>query len=401
MNNLLDKKILLVICGGISAYKSLEVIRLLKKKGAKVKAILTKSAKEFVTPLSVASLSQEKVYVDLFNSENEAEMDHISLSRWCDLILIVPATANTISKLSSGSSDDLASTVILASDKNIFLTPAMNVRMWEHPSTKENINKLKEYGYGIIGPEIGDMACGEFGEGKMSEPTKIVKQIENYFIRLYQNKNFKALVTAGPTNEYIDPVRFITNKSSGKQGFAIAKSLSKRGFETTLISGPTNLKVDKSINFIQVETADQMFKATQNSLPADVAIFSAAVADFKVKEKNNEKIKKNDYQNLSLEKNIDILNYISNHNSSRPKLVIGFAAETHNIKNNAEKKLIEKNCDWIIANDVSNKSIGFGSDFNEVTIFYKDKNIIDEKLSMKTKSKISDEIVDRVIDQLN
>tara|TARA_B110000438_G_scaffold300215_1_gene352083 strand:+ start:2320 stop:3525 length:1206 start_codon:yes stop_codon:yes gene_type:complete len=401
MNNLLDKKILLVICGGISAYKSLEVIRLLKKKGAKVKAILTKSAKEFVTPLSVASLSQEKVYVDLFNSENEAEMDHISLSRWCDLILIVPATANTISKLSSGSSDDLASTVILASDKHIFLTPAMNVRMWEHPSTKENINKLKEYGYGIIGPEIGDMACGEFGEGKMSEPTKIVKQIENYFIRLYQNKNFKALVTAGPTNEYIDPVRFITNKSSGKQGFAIAKSLSKRGFETTLISGPTNLKVDKSINFIQVETADQMFKATQNSLPADVAIFSAAVADFKVKEKNNEKIKKNDYQNLSLEKNIDILNYISNHNSNRPKLVIGFAAETHNIKNNAEKKLIEKNCDWIIANDVSNKSIGFGSDFNEVTIFYKDKNIINEKLSMKTKSKISDEIVDRVIDQLN
>ena len=401
MNNLLDKKILLVICGGISAYKSLEVIRLLKKKGAKVKAILTKSAKEFVTPLSVASLSQEKVYVDLFNSENEAEMDHISLSRWCDLILIVPATANTISKLSSGSSDDLASTVILASDKHIFLTPAMNVRMWEHPSTKENINKLKEYGYGIIGPEIGDMACGEFGEGKMSEPTKIVKQIENYFIRLYQNKNFKALVTAGPTNEYIDPVRFITNKSSGKQGFAIAKSLSKRGFETTLISGPTNLKVDKSINFIQVETADQMFKATQNSLPADVAIFSAAVADFKVKEKNNEKIKKNDYQNLSLEKNIDILNYISNHNSNRPKLVIGFAAETHNIKNNAKKKLIEKNCDWIIANDVSNKSIGFGSDFNEVTIFYKDKNIIDEKLSMKTKSKISDEIVDRVIDQLN
>ena len=401
MNNLLDKKILLVICGGISAYKSLEVIRLLKKKGAKVKAILTKSAKEFVTPLSVASLSQEKVYVDLFNSENEAEMDHISLSRWCDLILIVPATANTISKLSSGSSDDLASTVILASDKNIFLTPAMNVRMWEHPSTKENVNKLKEYGYGIIGPEIGDMACGEFGEGKMSEPTKIVKQIENYFIRLYQNKNFKALVTAGPTNEYIDPVRFITNKSSGKQGFAIAKSLSKRGFETTLISGPTNLKVDKSINFIQVETADQMFKATQNSLPADVAIFSAAVADFKVKEKNNEKIKKKDYQNLSLEKNIDILNYISNHNSSRPKLVIGFAAETHNIKNNAKKKLMEKNCDWIIANDVSNKSIGFGSDFNEVTIFYKDKNIIDEKLSMKTKSKISDEIVDRVIDQLN
>ena len=401
MNNLLDKKILLVICGGISAYKSLEVIRFLKIKGAKIKTILTKSAKEFVTPLSVTSLSQEKVYDELFNPENEAEMNHISLSRWCDLILVVPATANTISKLSSGSADDLASTVILASDKHIFLTPAMNVRMWEHPSTKENINKLKRFAYKIIGPEIGDMACGEFGEGKMTDPIEIVKQIENYFIELYQNKNFKALVTAGPTNEYIDPVRFITNKSSGKQGFALAKSLSKRGFETTLISGPTNLRADEGINFIEVETAEQMFKATQNNLPADVAIFSAAVSDFKVKDQKDQKIKKEDYINLNLEKNIDILNYISNHNSHRPKLVIGFAAETHNIKNNAEKKLLEKNCDWIVANDVSDKSIGFKSDFNEVTIFYKNKNFARETLNKKTKSEISDEIVDRVISQLN
>jgi phosphopantothenoylcysteine decarboxylase/phosphopantothenate--cysteine ligase len=401
MNNLLDKKILLVICGGISAYKSLEVIRFLKIKGAKIKTILTKSAKEFVTPLSVTSLSQEKVYDELFNPENEAEMNHISLSRWCDLILVVPATANTISKLSSGSADDLASTVILASDKHIFLTPAMNVRMWEHPSTKENINKLKRFSYKIIGPEIGDMACGEFGEGKMTDPIEIVKQIENYFIELYQNKKFKALVTAGPTNEYIDPVRFITNKSSGKQGFALAKSLSKRGFETTLISGPTNLRADEGINFIEVETAEQMFKATQNNLPADVAIFSAAVSDFKVKDQKDQKIKKEDYINLNLEKNIDILNYISNHNSHRPKLVIGFAAETHNIKNNAEKKLLEKNCDWIVANDVSDKSIGFKSDFNEVTIFYKNKNFARETLNKKTKSEISDEIVDRVISQLN
>ena len=401
MNNLLDKKILLVICGGISAYKSLEVIRFLKIKGAKVKTILTKSAKEFVTPLSVTSLSQEKVYDELFNPENEAEMNHISLSRWCDLILVVPATANTISKLSSGSADDLASTVILASDKHIFLTPAMNVRMWEHPSTKENINKLKRFSYKIIGPEIGDMACGEFGEGKMTDPIEIVKQIENYFIELYQNKKFKALVTAGPTNEYIDPVRFITNKSSGKQGFALAKSLSKRGFETTLISGPTNLRADEGINFIEVETAEQMFKATQNNLPADVAIFSAAVSDFKVKDQKDQKIKKEDYINLNLEKNIDILNYISNHNLYRPKLVIGFAAETNNIENNAEKKLLEKNCDWIIANDVSDKSIGFGSDFNEVTIFYKNKNFARETLNKKTKSEISDEIVDRVISQLN
>ena len=401
MNNLLEKKILLIICGGISAYKSLELIRSLKKRGATVKTILTKNAKQFITPLSVTSLSQEKVYEDLFDAKSEAEMDHISLSRWSDVVIVAPVTANTISKLSTGSSDDLASTVILASDKDIFLTPAMNVRMWEHPSTKENLKKLKKFGYKIIGPEVGDMACGEFGEGKMTEPNTIIKEIENYFINLKQNKKFKALVTAGPTHEYIDPVRFITNKSSGKQGFELAKSLSKKGFETTLISGPTNLKVDKDINFIKVETADQMFKATQINLPADVAIFAAAVADFKIKEPEKQKIKKNDYLNLNLEKNIDILNYVSNHNSLRPKLVIGFAAETNNMKINAKNKLIEKNCDWIIANDVSNKSIGFESDFNEVTILYKNKKINDEKLSVKKKSEISDEIIDRVISQLN
>ena len=399
MNNLLEKKILLIICGGISAYKSLEIIRSLKKKGAKVKTILTKSAKEFVTPLSVASLSQEKVYDDLFNPENEAEMDHISLSRWSDVILVAPATANTISKLSTGSSDDLASTVMIASDKDIFLTPAMNVRMWEHPSTKENLNKLKKFGFKIIGPEVGDMACGEFGEGKMTEPNEIVRQIENYFFHINQSKKFKALVTAGPTREYIDPIRFITNKSSGKQGFELAKSLSKKGFETTLISGPTNLKISKDINFIKVETADQMFKETQNNLPVDVAIFSAAVSDFKIREKNKQKIKKEDYINLDLEKNVDILNYVSNHNSLRPKLVIGFAAETNNLKNYAEKKLMEKNCDWIIANDVSNKSIGFDSDFNEVTIFYKNKKI--EKIPKMKKTLIADKIVNRVIYQIN
>jgi phosphopantothenoylcysteine decarboxylase / phosphopantothenate---cysteine ligase len=401
MNNLSQKKILLIICGGISAYKSLELIRLLKKKGVELKTILTKSAKEFVTSLSVASLSKGKVYDDLFNTENEAEMDHISLSRWADVILVVPATANTISKLSSGSSDDLASTVILASDKDIFLTPAMNVRMWEHPSTKKNLNKLKSYGYKIIGPEIGNMACGEFGEGKMTEPKDIFQTIEIYFDGLNKNQKLKALVTAGPTNEYIDPVRFITNKSSGKQGYALAKSLTKRGFQTTLISGPTNLQIDSGINLIKVETADEMFKATQKNLPVDVAIFSAAVADFKIKERKNSKMKKQEYLNLNLEKNIDILNYVSKHNSLRPKLVIGFAAETHNIQANAEKKLVEKNCDWIIANDVSNNSIGFDSDFNEVSIFYKDREIKNEKLAIKKKSEISEEIIDRVINQLN
>ena len=401
MNNLLGKKILLIVCGGISAYKSLDLIRSFKKKGAKIKTILTKSAKEFITPLSVASLSQEKVYSDLFNPENEAEMDHISLSRWSDVIIVAPTTANTISKLSAGSSDDLASTVILASDKKIFLAPAMNVRMWEHPSTKENIKKLKRFGYKFLGPKIGEMACGEFGEGKMMEPNEIVGYIENYLINFNKNKKYKALVTAGPTHEYIDPIRFIANKSSGKQGFELAKSLLKKGFETTLISGPTSLRIDNEINFIEVETADQMFKATQNNLPVDVAIFSAAVSDFKAIEKRKKKIKKKDYLNLNLEKNIDILNYVSNHNSLRPNIVIGFAAETNDIKSNAKKKLMEKNCDWIIANDVSNKAIGFGSDFNEVTIFYKNKKMADEKLDLKTKSKISDEIIDRIVNHLN
>jgi len=401
MKNLLNKKILLIICGGISAYKSLETIRLFKKNGAEIKTILTASAKEFITPLSVASLSQGKVYSDLFSIENETEMDHISLSRWADVILVAPATANTISKLAQGTTDDLASTVVLASNKNIYLAPAMNVRMWEHQSTKQNLDKLKDFEYRIIGPEIGDMACGEYGEGKMSDPSTIAAEINGYFLKQKNKKKFKALVTAGPTNEYIDPVRFITNKSSGKQGYEIAKSLSKKGFDTTLISGPTNLSVDKDIKLIKVETADEMLVATQENLPTDVAIFSAAVADYKINKKYKNKIKKQESLNLNLERNVDILNYVSNHNSMRPNLVIGFAAETNNIESNAEKKLNNKNCDWIIVNDVSNKDIGFNSDFNEVTIHYKNKDIKIEKLSYKKKSRISDEIVDRIIDQLN
>jgi phosphopantothenoylcysteine decarboxylase/phosphopantothenate--cysteine ligase len=399
MKNLKDKKILLVICGGISAYKSLETIRILKKVGCELKTILTKSSKEFVTPLSITSLSQGKVYDDLFSIENESEMDHINLSRWADLILVVPATANTISKLAKGSSEDLASTVILASNKPIFLVPAMNVRMWEHPSTKENLDILKNYSYKIIGPEIGEMACGEYGEGKMTEPVDIVNKIDDYLFTIKKNNKLKALVTAGPTKEYIDPVRFITNKSSGKQGYELAKSLSRNGFQTTLISGPTNLKVNEEIKLIKVETAEQMFKETQKNLPVDVAIFSAAVADFKVVEKKNLKIKKKDELTIKLEKNVDILSYVSNHNSMRPKLVIGFAAETNNLENNAIEKLNNKNCDMIIANDVSKQNIGFDSDFNEVTIFY--KNNKKEKLFAKNKSLISEEIVQRVNSQLN
>ena len=399
MNNIENKKILLIICGGISAYKSLEIIRLLKKRGAIVKSILTKSAKKFVTPLSVVSLSQEKVYDGLFSHENESEMDHISLSRWSDLILVAPVTANTISKLSAGSSDDLASTVILASNKEVFLVPAMNVRMWEHPSTKENLQKLKTFGYQVIGPEIGDMACGEYGEGKMTEPQDIISSLEQYFYSLKKNKKFKALVTAGPTHEYIDPVRYISNRSSGKQGYEIAKSLKKNGFETTLIAGPTNLDLIPGINQINVNSAEEMFNAVLDCLPTDVAIFSAAVSDFKIKNKEKYKIKKRESMNLSLEKNIDILSHISKHNSLRPKMVIGFAAETNNLTEYAKKKLSEKNCDWIIANDVSNPLIGFESDFNEVSIFY--KNMKYEKLPKMKKSLLAEKIVRRVISQLN
>ena len=401
MKNLTNKKILFIICGGVSAYKSLETIRLLKKNNTEIKTILTKSAKEFVTPLSIVSLSQGKVYDDLFNVQNETEMDHIALSRWADVIIVAPATANTISKLSHGSSEDLASTVILASNKQIFLVPAMNVRMWEHQSTKDNLETLKGYGYKLIGPVTGSMACGEFGEGKMSEPLEILNEINNFLSNRLINKKIRALVTAGPTNEYIDPVRFITNKSSGKQGYEIAKSLFKRGFDTTLISGPTNLSIDENINLIKVETAEEMFKATQKNLPTDIAIFSAAVADFKINRKNQNKIKKQENLTIKLEKNIDILNYISNHNSMRPKLVIGFAAETNDLNKNAISKLTNKNCDWIIANNVSKKNSGFESDYNEVTIHYKDSKLKKEKLSLKKKSEISEEIVDRIVSQIN
>ena len=400
MKNLLNKKILFIICGGVSAYKSLETIRLFKKHNAEIKTILTKSAKEFVTPLSVASLSQGKVYDDLFNVEDETEMDHIALSRWADVVIVAPATANTISKLSQGSSEDLASTVILASNKQIFLSPAMNVRMWEHKSTQNNINILKNYGYKFIGPVIGDMACGEFGEGKMSDPSEIFNEIYDFLNSKIKNKRISALVTAGPTKEYIDPVRYITNRSSGKQGYELAKSLHKKGFETTLITGPTNLKIDEDINLIKVETAEEMFRATQRNLPTDIAIFSAAVADFKINKKSQYKIKNRSLL-VNLERNVDILNYVSNHNSLRPKLVIGFAAETNDLEKNAKKKLSNKNCDWIIANNVSEKKIGFDSDYNEVTIYYKNPKNKKEKLFFKRKSEISDEIVDKIAAQIN
>ena len=399
MNFLDKKKILLIICGGIAAYKSLEIIRLLKKKGAFVKTILTKNAKRFVTPLSVVSLSQEKVYSDLFDYKNESEMDHISLSRWSDLLLIAPATANTISKLSYGLADDLAATVTLASNKQVFLAPAMNVRMWEHQSNKDNIKKLKSFGYKLIGPNIGDMACGEYGEGKMSEPSEILNLLEDHFKGLTNLKKKRALVTAGPTQEFLDPVRYITNRSSGKQGYEIANSLNKNGFDTTLISGPSSQIADDGVNLIKVKTAEDMFRETISNLPVDVAVFSAAVGDWKMKKYSKDKIKKIDNIVINLEKNIDILNNISNHNSLRPKLVIGFAAETENVHSSAKKKLLDKNCDWIIANDVSDETIGFESNENAVTIFYKNEE--KEDIKKTTKAHLANQIVDRILNHLN
>tara|TARA_Y100000591_G_scaffold318082_1_gene328530 strand:+ start:684 stop:1883 length:1200 start_codon:yes stop_codon:yes gene_type:complete len=399
MNYLENKKILIVICGGIAAYKSLEVIRLLKKKGAIVKTVLTKNAKKFVTPLSVVSLSQEKVYSDLFDYKNESEMDHISLSRWSDLILVAPATANTISKLSYGLADDLASTLILASNKQIFLAPAMNVRMWEHQANVENIKKLTKFKYKFIGPNIGDMACGEYGEGKMSEPKEILDSLNQYFQNQKETKKLKAIVTAGPTQEFIDPVRYITNRSSGKQGYAIANALNQNGFNTTLISGPSNQISDPEVNLIKVKTADEMFQQTLSNLPVDVAVFSAAVGDWKVKNFKKNKIKKNENISLVFEKNIDILSNISNHNSLRPKLVIGFAAETNDVDLNAKNKINQKNCDWIIANNVADNSIGFDSDDNAVTIFYKNKK--SEQIKRVNKKILANDIVNKIINQLN
>ena len=399
MNNLVNKKILLVICGGIAAYKSLELIRIFKKNNYQVKTILSKGAMEFITPLSVSSLSNEKVYTDLFDFKNEAEMDHISLSRWADIVLFAPVTANKIAQLSYGLAEDLATTVALASDKQIFLAPAMNVRMWENKLTKLNLEKLIDSGYKIIGPDIGEMACGEFGSGKFSDPMQIFSVIKNYFKNIEKNNKFKALVTAGPTREYIDPVRFITNKSSGKQGYAIADQLQKNGFETTLISGPTNLKPPDDIKFIYVDSAEEMYKKTIEVLPVDVAIFSAAVADFKVKVPYLKKIKKENFESLELGKTRDILDYTSKHNELRPKLVIGFAAETESIEKNSKKKLNEKNCDWIIANDVSNTEIGFDSDYNEVQIFRKNKSG-SENISLNTKEIIAKELVERISNEL-
>ena len=393
-----NKKILLVIGGGISAYKALDLVRLLKKKSADIKTILTKSGKNFVTPLSISALTKSKVYEDIFDANNESEMDHISLSRWADIILVLPATANFLSKLKSGRAEDLATTVILASNKDIILVPAMNVRMWLHKATQENFKTLVGYGYKFIGPTSGEMACGEYGEGKMSSPRQIFSYLSTYFKNknFLKKKNLSALVTSGPTREYIDPVRYISNESSGKQGYEIALALSKFGIKTTLIAGPSVTNTHKGLKIKKVKTADQMLLEVKKLLPVDIAICAAAVSDFKPKFTNKNKLKKDEIGPIKLKKNIDILNYLGKNNKLRPKIVVGFSAETNDLIKNSMVKLREKYCDFIIANDVSKKNTGFNVDYNKVSFIDKKGKI--ETISRNKKSYIASIIVKKIVD---
>jgi phosphopantothenoylcysteine decarboxylase/phosphopantothenate--cysteine ligase len=352
------KRILLIIGGGIAAYKTLELIRRLRERGTQVRVILTEAGAQFVTPLSVSSLAEDKVYQNLFDLTQESEMGHIALSRAADLVVVAPATADLIAKLAAGLAPDLASTALLATDKPVLLAPAMNVRMWEHAATVRNIAALKADGIRFVGPNEGEMACGEFGAGRMAEPDEIVAAIEarlNPDVRL---AGFKALVTAGPTQEPIDPVRYIAYRSSGKQGYAIASALSDAGADTVLVSGPVELQPPPRAKLIRVDTARQMWAACESQLPADIAICSAAVADWRPTLSANSKLKKRDAaQTIALTENPDILAGIAHH-KSRPSLVIGFAAETDDLIANARAKRTAKGCDWIIANDVSSGIMG-------------------------------------------
>ncbi len=402
-----NKKILLIIGGGIAAYKSLDLIRLLKKNHVEVRTILTKSGKEFVTPLSLTTLTKSKTFENIFDSESEAEIDHIALSRWADIILVMPTTANFMSKLTLGKAEDLATTVLLAADKDIVLVPAMNVRMWLHKATQSNLKILQDFGYLFLGPEKGEMACGEFGEGKMSSPRQIFVYLKNYFDKknIVKERNLKALVTAGPTREYIDPIRYISNESSGKQGYEIAIALNKLGINTTLITGPSKLVSPKGVKVKKIISADEMLSEVKKTLPVDLAVCTAAVVDFKPIEKSKNKIKKDklNFKSISFIKNNDILDFLSKNNKNRPQIVAGFSAETKSVIKNSTQKMKSKNCDLIFANDVSKKDIGFNSDFNKVSMIDQKGNI---KILQKNKksfiaNKIAQILLDKLIDDRN
>ena len=363
-----QKRVLLIIGGGIAAYKSLELIRLIKKSGLNVRVVLTKAACEFVTPLTAAALSGDKVYADLFDLTDETEMGHIMLSRQADLVVVAPATANLMAKAAMGQADDLASTLLLATDKRVLMAPAMNVRMWHHAATQRNLRQLRADGVLFTGPDEGDMACGEYGLGRMSEPEAILAAIQEQLALSQRLKDKKVVVTAGPTFEPLDPVRGLTNRSSGKQGYTIAARLAAEGADVTLVSGPVALPVPQGVKRIDVETAQQMFDAVHAQLPCDVFIAVAAVADWRPKEAATEKQKKTAEPELSVTfvKNPDILEAVSKHLELRPKLVIGFAAETNTLEDYAKAKLASKGCDAIVANNVADGV--FGSNLNNATL---------------------------------
>ncbi|MDJ0608240.1 MAG: bifunctional phosphopantothenoylcysteine decarboxylase/phosphopantothenate--cysteine ligase CoaBC [Kiloniellales bacterium] len=362
------KRILLVIAGGIAAYKCLDLIRRLRERGASVRAVMTEAAGQFVTPLSVAALTEDRVYGDLFSLTDESELGHIRLSREADLVVVAPATADLLSKMATGRADDLASTALLATDKAVLAAPAMNVRMWEHPATQDNLALLRERGVRIVGPNEGDMACGEYGFGRMAEPAEILAAIETYFAAAAPLSGRRALVTSGPTHEAIDPVRYIANRSSGKQGHAVAAALTRLGAETTLVSGPTALADPPGVAVVSVESAEQMHAACQAALPVDVAVCAAAVSDWRVKAPAGQKLKKNGAKTPKLEfaTNPDILRTLSAAGNLRPRIVVGFAAETENVVDHAKAKLKAKGCDWLLANDVSPASGTFGGAENKI-----------------------------------
>ena len=364
------KRVLLIVGGGIAAYKALELVRLLRKRGISVRAVLTKAGEEFVTPLSLSALTEDKVYTDLFSLTDEAEMGHIQLSRSADLIVVAPATADLLAKMRAGLAGDLASTLLLATDTPVLAAPAMNVRMWTHAATQENVKVLAERGISFIGPDEGDMACGEFGPGRMAEPAAIAEAVAAQLDPAAKPLAGKrAVVTSGPTYEPIDPVRYIANRSSGKQGHAIAAALAAAGAEVTLVTGPTREPDPAGVTVRHIETARQMLAGVESALPADIAIFAAAVADWRVAEEAPQKLKKNgsgDIPSLAMTENPDILKTVSGLGGKRPALVIGFAAETENVIPHATEKRARKGCDWIMANDVSPATGTFGGDANTI-----------------------------------
>ncbi len=368
-----QKRVLLIVGGGIAAYKALELVRLLSKAGIATRAILTKAGAEFVTPLSLASLTGDKVYQELFSLTDEHEMGHIELSRSADLIVVAPATADLMAKAANGIANDLASTTLLATDTPVLMAPAMNVRMWGHAATQRNLAALKGDGISFVGPNEGDMACGEYGPGRMAEPAEILAAVQTMLgardaARPLHGKT--ALVTSGPTHEPIDPVRYIANRSSGKQGHAIAAALAALGAKVTLISGPVTVPAPVGVTYVPVETAREMLAAAEAALPADIAVCAAAVADWRVVEAGVEKIKKDGgaAPSLALIENPDILATLSRHPFRRPKLVVGFAAETEHVIDYARAKRAKKGCDWIVANDVSPETGVMGGDENTVIL---------------------------------